>query len=583
MSNYPNYYILEANQSSISGIPSPIQYKSIVSRIIYKRLNVAQDIEFNLNNITYTNGSVINGKNKFKKSTDYTTVMNSLKTMFKENKVTEEFTLQDFSNTDNYLSQSGTSMIEFRLKSKVKGNAVKFTSTMYTDIDYLEESTTTYNQQTWTSDDVITFTPPNTLNISSDTDVWMRDEYLVVVGDDLSEDVENLEIGLDIYRVDKDANIIADVAQLSKKGFGTVDFNISSIINVDIEKWKPVISDFHFHNEKYIERYMIQPFVRFVDTTEDEDNTYANIILTDDFDATYFIDYTKPLFKDYNEGHDNTLEFFNQGTYGVYNQQIHDYLLTNQPRYKKLNQSYEILSNCVIDTSLSVGQQFNDVAYFKFYYTDNTTETITMTNLNTLPDTADTLRYINQISFNTQTLKNKIAGEFLDVWKIDVNFFNPSYYGSVDVLYETMTYYIDSTVAQCDDIDETITYTPIVFKNEAGGFDLVEFSEIKEINSSRNIETLTTPFNYNTREDSEFEKVWDTRFSKEYTISSSVLTLDEFNWLGEIGRSNQVYILEGTTLFPIIITDFDYRYEKDKDLIINITFRYSRPENVNNN
>lgn len=593
-SNYNNYFIYTSKKSTIDNNDSTSEYYRLFFQLIIYKDNNLQDITFNFNGNTYTNTTNITGYNQFLKSSDPVEILNSIKAMFSLNKVDQEFDIiihnYNFENY-NYLSPLGYTYksIRFELIGKKGGNFRNITSNMipivYSDMP---------NFQHYYSDLIYDYQG----NITNKSIVTLS--YFFVVGNNVSEDVEKYELGLDVFKLKGEksfGNVIYNledyeyITSISKKGFNIGDFNLSTLLTNSIKDYYPIINDFNINNIKYLDKFKIVPYQKFIDKSIDVNNLFTNKLLSNQSDSFYVLDAYDSLFKDYvvpniltpNQIAQINLESINEGTYGLNNINIYDKNLTNQPTFKILNKSYEILCNTMYNNLQIPNSVLSDQVYFKFYYTGtNVTETIILNNTN-LHSNESSFRYINQLCFNVKSLKNKIVGDYNNVYKIEVNFFNPIYRNNIPVKYQTQTYLIDQTIQDCNDILSDFDYQPIVFKNSSGGFDLFEFEPTQEIKTNRNIDTFNNSYNFNSTEISEFEKIFNIDYIKSYQIKSRILSDEEFIWLEEIIKSNKVYYLDlnNNKLYPIIITDSDYSFKINTDKQFSFTFKFSKPTQTN--
>jgi len=419
-----------------------------------------------------------------------------------------------------------------------------------------------------------------------------------------SELLTNYEIQCKIYNKNK------LITTLAKKGFDLADFDISQIVDNSITKYKPLINNFNINTIKYIEKFKLEAYQKFVDKSIDPNNNFSTIQGSSITSNFYAIKSKTDLFENYNSvKYDNII---NQGTsgytleelYPIQNAQVNlegdDYnlsyytkLLTKQSDYKALNKSYEILCWQVYSID-SYDSTLNDVVAFKFYYDDGTNQSVTLNNLNL--HSGESYRYINQLSFKVDYLKTLTSQDWSEVNKIQVRIENYTYQIGRDlndsdtetdlinesILYDFQTYYIDRTNETCNDnlSSNEIDYTPIVFLNSLGGFDLFEFGEIQEFKSNRKIESYTSPYTFQSNKLDDFEKIYDMSYNSSYLIKSRTLSKEEFKWLKDLVQSKEVYILKGTDLIPIIVNDISYEYKINDDKGINLSFNYSRPENI---
>jgi hypothetical protein len=300
----------------------------------------------------------------------------------------------------------------------------------------------------------------------------------------------------------------------------------------------------------------------------------------------YSIDGREPLFE--NIDYSNSTSGFNTIQNNLSNTAIIDtnidYFynknLTNQPSKKQLNRGYEILCNAKKTIALP-GATLYDKVIFDITYLDNTTEQVSLNTINVMGN--QSFYYINQLSFKVNDLNlHTTSGISMDNLKyLDVHFEYPN--GSNGYVYETQSYFKDTTIQTCDDnTDPNVDYLTIVFKNGKGGFDIFEFNEVTDNNTVRTIQTLDKPYTWKNKKTSEFSSIWNMTYTKSFTTTTRTLSNEEFKWLEDLIKSKEVYAMHPTTqeLYPIIIIDDDYNYKKNTDLTVSITYTYSRPEVV---
>lgn len=613
----PIYTIFSAKKSTIINYNFAIinyltiNFQFIVQNVDYKKL------VFNFNGEDYTNTTSITGKNQFLITGDPLTLYNSLYSMFSLNGILEEFDLIDTnynSSTNTYsfftAGRNDYKVANYILNAKNNGALEKFTTTMPTvNAGYSDNFSTSYG--------VIATSGGS----SSYNTILQVHKY--PLGDNISQDVDRYELGVDVYKIgdsytglltpSSNRIVLEKVATLSKKGLGVGDFDLSSIVSNNIADWKPIINDFNINNVKWIEQYQVKPWQKYLDVSINPNNTFVNKIYdqTDGvglINTFYAIDGYEPLFDNYtppdinilNQEIPNPLDEDNQGTYGNvspntdYNKLVYDRNLTNQPKFKKINRGYEILCNQMSSYNLQENQQLHDKVYFNFIYNDTSNEIISINNYTAKQLNGykgGSFRYINQLCFNVKNLKTKITGDWNNLNRIDVHFYNPEYTYPVQffavgklgaVNYETQTYYIDQTIQDCDDdtFDE-IDYLSICWKNARGGFDIFEFDSINSLKTSRNYDSFLAPYTYQNNAQSDFQKVYNIDFQKIFTAKTRILTNEEFVWLEEIIKAKKVYVLNPNDkqLYPIVIQSSDYGFTSTTaDKQISITFNYSRPD-----
>lgn len=570
----------------------------------------------------------VQSSNYFKSDIDNGIAFNYIEDMFDKNRILEDFNLSNYTIT-SYL---GYDYMEFSLTCKNEGiyninsNMVQWQPIYETQKVYLvsdfyraDPSGNTfsyYDNITFSSIDYYdgpiggTNSYPLLNNINQH---GCTITYKVPKGINISSNSTGFKLGLNIYKVNEDYNILNHnsssnlLTSIVKKGVGLVDFDPSNIILNSLEDWKPNIYDFDMRCMKYIDKFSVRAFQDY--TSVNYEN--SNFISYDEFDKVntdnkrdffYVIDAYDNLFDNYNVPNTITLDQeispnldrLNSGSYSTFNNFVYDRNLTKQPRYKELNKSYEILYTQSYNVNQLVGSLHYDKAYLEFFFVGtSSTEIIELSDTSTFQAPASeggTFRWINQLCFNTSNLKNRISGTWSDVYLIEAHFLKPDYCpiigsSSFPVTYETQQYYINNTEQYCDDnINEEIDYVPVVFKNSKGGFDLFEFDSVIELKTKRNYDSFISPYTYKSTKTSEFEKVFNLDYGKSYRIKTRLLNSDEFVWLEDLVKSKKVYILNlnDNNLYPIIIQDTDYGFSNNSsDRQISITFNYSRPELTN--
>lgn len=567
-SNNPIFDIYKAKKSTIA-LPVVITAQNVVINFQYSRYTegTSLPISFELNGITYQQVNNINGRNQFLFSSDLNVVYNSIYNMFLLNQTLEEWNIEMVSISWDILN--------FKLTYKQKGNVITPYSNS-NNIVYLGATSTVYVFQNGS--------PSNSLYITTN----------MAIGDDVSQDVDGYEIGVDLY---KDSYFQSGsptksvkIATISKKGFGEVDFDLSSLVSASITPWKPTLSLFSTYINKYSEDFHTTPFQKYIDKRVDINNTFPTIVYNGTpplqiYDGAYFkvIDATEPLFDKINWTNTGYIQYYNiqNNGYGyLYSNYIYDRILSNQPRFKQINKGYELISFYVNTLNLiSVGQYVNDFLEFNLYNLDGTYTTRTLNNTNIF--TGEGSDYISQSSFKMSQVLSLFT---TNIWtKLTVQMVNPL---SPDLIVrsEIQTYYNNSqtSTVECDNINsDSEVYTSLVFKNQKGGFDVFEMNEIQTVNSDRGIDSIDISYNYKSKNTDEFSKIYNMDYSKSYNVKSRILTNDEYVWLEDLVKSNQVYILESDNkLYPIIITNTTYSYELNVDRVISITFQYSRNENI---
>lgn len=724
------YKILKADASTCGNCPinyTPFEYQ----KNEFYFTDITNNLTFNYNNITYKNNSVINNQNMFLKfagDTTFTDVNNSIKSMFENNGVLDDYNYTDLTNANlldiNYIDTTPytingigwTNINNFITGYKITGitdNAkiyqqinlnpgsyrfeinfninnitnngsmilnIGFTNTINTVAPQLSfptaplsngpnnwivnfttsipyqyfqltlEGTDTNYEMTINNKDIKlysnnqyfkfaltakdkgfkTFSTNYLLTYSSfDKDYYTNNlntpnHYItnnIVISENIVQDVENYEQDIDIFKYNYNTLSYDKLTTLNRKENSLCDFNISNILKLNVEDWKPILNDYNINVNKGIEKFKLEAYQKFVDKNIDKNNIYVNNFGDKIIDELYVIDAKDELFENYNNTlydkilNNNTsgstldkfldsyaqinldllgttsghilYNYIDQDTFRV-NNIYYNKLLTNQPQYKILNNNYEILSNQASNLDFIL----NDKVQFKFYLENSSSSTIEIIELNTTASIINE-RYINQLSFYVPNLKNKIIGNWDEVVKFEVKFL--SYYLTTVqhtattnsflhrelIESDVQTYYIDKTIQICDDTTQlTSINCPIVFKNRKGAYDIFEFDSIQEVKSDRNIKTYTSPFDFRFNSLSEFEKIYNLELKINYLVKSRILTDEEFIWLKDLVVSEKVYIYINNNLYPIIINDMDYNTKLSDDKIITFSFNYSRPENI---
>ena len=255
-------------------------------------------------------------------------------------------------------------------------------------------------------------------------------------------------------------------------------------------------------------------------------------------------------------------------------------LMTNQPSIKKIGQSYEILSCLNIkpigeDVNV-IDSNINDKVKIDITYFDGATFSYGTFSSNSKFSGANDV-YINTFCFNVDDLISNLSST-QSVRFIDVKFLLSDEENFTYISSNTQRYYFDPNDTTCDTLDEELDITPIVFKNAEGAFDIFEMEEILEMKTDSKREEITSPFTYLNTELDSFSRVYSVMYNKVYSITSRILTDDEFAWLEEVGKCKEIYILKGSDLYPINIKSFEYMTKLNTDKKIALTFQFSKPE-----
>lgn len=574
-SGNPLYFLLGANVSE--NPDNLVENGFITLNLKYSYLGSPIDINFNLFGINYKNNTVINGANQFLKTLDTTVLTNSIISCFEKSGLLDEYT---FSRTIYLASQTISIILEKKDRAFINFS---------TDFELFNQSSN------WNDYRKLT------VNNQYNTIRHNFHQGLTVI-----DDINQFEVLLKIYKHSIDNQSSEYLTSLNKKflsngKYQICDFDVSKILDDSISKYKPSIFNFGFKNIKIIEKFSISSYQKFVDKRVDETNNFSDMFGYNTYTEFWAIKQKYDLFEVY-ENKDYYLNYFNILTNGYLSvpipdrmvqtnlegidleNKLYNKLLTKQPKYKALNKSYELLFNQVSTIGEGI---LNDVAEITFYY-DDETESIYNHYASETYNFIGTTRYINEFCFNVDNLKNYISNTYTwnEVSKIKVTLKNLTYdtntFETEPVAYEEMIYFIDKTSNQCVNIlEETvINYTPIIFLNSLGGFDLFEFEEIQEFKSKRDYESINTPYTFESNKLDDFEKVYNISYTSNYLIKSRTLTNEEFIWLKDLIVSKEVYILKGTELIPIIMNDVDYNYKNTDDKVLSISFNYSRPDNI---
>jgi hypothetical protein len=251
--------------------------------------------------------------------------------------------------------------------------------------------------------------------------------------------------------------------------------------------------------------------------------------------------------------------------------------LTNQPKNKRLNKKWEIIgflnnnyygeywSTLRIPSKLSINVKSGDDILYS--------------------DLIDCIAPIDQphdsdfITFKTDRWNT--ATQSVDRIEIDYLYGlqNPGT-SSTDIGYITysQTYYRDPMDVTCDGLEDDDDITTIMFKNSFGVFDIFEFEETSEFELDRKIDIFMKPKTWQDTKTSIFDSILKMDITKTYKTTTRILDDEEWVWLEELVKSNDVYVVVEGTPYPIIITNINYSSQKNVDKKITMTYRFSRPE-----
>ncbi len=608
------YYVVNSLQSqSTTGLPNN-KYANF--QLLTQKGSTYMDLSFTFNGIYYKNSNVLNAPNLFYKKSSLIyddQVLKTLEETFKETGLLDDYTFTNAYTNSTVISGVTYYRVYFTLTAIEAG-----------DNQTMTVSDSKFSKTNFADRTEYVYYPTGQI---AQNEIYIY-AYDKAIGSNVSEDVSNYEIDLDIYKeplyLDSTGNIQTNkILQTSlTKKFNTAPFDLSTVLKNVITDWRPSISDFAIKVDKYIERFKISAYQKFIDKQTDPNNSYLRKYGFDHNSYLYAIDTTMQYFDGYNpDQYDKfstsglqtftnklaqiNLELYNDSSSGIYQNEnglFEDFYynknLTNQPRTKRLNKSYEMLNNQVY-TVANLQTYLKDSIEIKFYSgTNSLIETVILNTQEKM--NGDSLRYINTFCFNVENLKYKMADSdnWSDVKYFEVRFKTLNYRTdrspnielenfSIPLVtmkpidYEVQTYTIDSNDVGCDDntIEEVDGYTTVVFKNRAGGFDIFDFDDISELSTDRDINTLNVPYTYKDSDISIFEKIYSMSFKENFTCYSRVLTNEEFVWLEECITSDEVYILKEGKLYPIIISEKSYGFKGKEDRVISFTFNFSRPKN----
>jgi len=557
-----------------------------------------KDIKFIINGIEFKNSTVINGRNIFLKTNNYDLLVNSLKISFQNYEFFDNYNI-NYSNINNGLNDNQLK-IDFYPKT--------FGIYPFLDIYFSQPYTITYGSNAKS----VTYNTTDNLITS------FKDYYL---SETMNEDVINYGLGIEIY---KNYLFPTYIGTLLKKDTSVADFNLTEICKNYITSWRPSIKSFEIKFPKSLDLFYTLDTIQFTDKRYDVNNNYVNKFRNENsrnyfylidgntdkiFDNNYTfkelnptIDYDYPSNK-----YSNTiqsLEYLNAGTYGNVltdrenNFRVFDRVLSKMPRRKKFNKGYELMSTIIKFNRGGIGSSVpaNINLNYKKYdgSVDYVSEYYNVTNIQTGGNGLNVNFYIQQFSFNKEGLFS-LAPSTIDNYKEVEVWLETFYYSNsndvfdsdksdMNIKYEKITYYLDDTDSTCEDstIEDNV-YTSFVFKNSKGAFDIFEFEEVQELNTNRKLEYINIPYTFETKKDSDFTKIWNFEYDKSYKVSSRILDDEEFNWLEDLIKSKEVYIIDrndNDILYPILILDSNYGFKKGEDKILQIQFKYSRPEQI---
>ena len=579
-SNSPLIVKFENNESLLkqgSVYSSYFGYNLLRISFIFKDsfTNNAVDFSFKINDLEFSNSTIINSKNLFLKSNNFSSVITSIKNMFENYEMFDSYNI--------VLTYDGDSKIVIELTSKIAGNKFQLTATN----SYV---TTNVNNDT-------NLTIQKTGNYPTDYGNKAFSFYnFNYLGNTMNDDVNNFGSGIVIFNKDN-----LKIATLLKKENDIVDFDINSICRNYIDTFTPHLNIFNICKE--IDSFTFKEVIQYTDNRIDVDNNYIQTFTNNSRiykfnliegttkninDNNYILsDYTSDFNSDvYLKNGLKANSFENSGTYGdssILNYLINDRLLTNQPRRKKLNKSFESLY--VINKNNSTTKQLNVNIKFVNYAGFIDAVDLSYSQINS------SKMFINEYSISFEYLSYLVDVNFsqsiLNYKEIIIQFSTDSYLVDGDfyiVKYEPMTYYLDNTESFCiDNTNVNFDYFPLIFKNQKGGYDIFEFDEIVEMNSNRKIEYIDIPFDYTFNEFSEYKKIWNFEYNKTYKLTTRILDDEEFIWLEDLVKSKQVYVIDlnnNNNLIPILILNSDYSFKKDSDKQISIEFIYQKTEQI---
>ncbi len=260
-------------------------------------------------------------------------------------------------------------------------------------------------------------------------------------------------------------------------------------------------------------------------------------------------------------------------------------LLTNQPIAKRINKGYEVVSSLSTrfdPENVTMQSGSPDKISIDVVHLDNSRTHFATYSASILTPIENKM-FINTLTFNVNNLIELVSPtqsvtqsiKYIDVTFNLLDHKNISYVNAA-----TQRYILDNISQDCISLEDDKDYTPIVFKNAEGGYDLFEFEQVTELKVDRKIDTYMKSSTYLDSKTSDFNSVFNIDYVKSYSTITRILSDEEFIWLEELGRSKSIYILnlDDLKLYPIVIDPLDYSSKLNTDKKISITFKYSRPE-----
>lgn len=210
-------------------------------------------------------------------------------------------------------------------------------------------------------------------------------------------------------------------------------------------------------------------------------------------------------------------------------------------------------------------QQIEYIYFINKYYTVNTDLTYTLTAEVSykLIDGTSTTYYTISTKAVTGTTNSTLDG----LWRINVA---PSAVGIVNGLFagDQVAGYTIRIKADGSQIVESKTYQidevqpktgiELMWLNELGTHDSFYFGGSITTGVERDNEDMIKNVPYDYPEGFEYNTQYDTQVTDVFSIGSTFITEEEFNWLKSILKSNKVYIVENNKCNFVKITDFEY-------------------------
>ncbi|MFW6377355.1 MAG: hypothetical protein ACOCZ5_01790 [bacterium] len=110
----------------------------------------------------------------------------------------------------------------------------------------------------------------------------------------------------------------------------------------------------------------------------------------------------------------------------------------------------------------------------------------------------------------------------------------------------------------------------IIFQNQLGGFDSIDFVGIVEETIDRESGNFTNPINFaqdgSARQGFKKNTVYDTKITNKITANTSWINLEHFNWLKELMKSNEIYSYTTENQNYLILDSFKYKKSSLDDL-----------------